>query len=226
MKNNFNNSKNMEKYKSGDILKVIVPNNEEWLVINNCYVVETTTSKATFETLVREKLEAHVGVKLNSSSNPTIIFDWYIESGFCSKDLNITLATQKEINTLLTILEQNRLQYVDTTNTLIGNLDNCKQNTEFSNTIDYYNLPNFNVGDFIRHKFSKTIYKVINIKTRGISVIYTDNNNNLLNSFIPITQLTNFSRVDFDDIDSFSSLNRSKDDFIITINEYKKYLTI
>ena len=81
----------MEKYKPGDILKVIVPNypnNEEWLVITNCYTVDTTICKSNFETLVREKLEAHVGVKLNSSSNPTIVLDWYIESSFSSKDLN------------------------------------------------------------------------------------------------------------------------------------------
>lgn len=220
----------MEKYKPGDILKVIIPNypnNEEWLVLTNCYTIDTTTSKSTYETLVREKLEAHVGVKLNPSSNPTIIFDWYIDTNFYSNSyLNITVATQEEIHTLFTVLEQNKLQYVDATNTLIGNIDNCKQNVEFNNTVDYYKLPNFNVGDFIRHKLSKTIYKVINITTRSISVMYTDNNNNLLNSFIPITQLTNFSRIDFDNIDSFSSLNQSKTNFINTVNEYKKYLTV
>jgi hypothetical protein len=219
----------MEKYKSGDILKVIVsnyPNNEEWLVITNCYTIDTTVSKSTYETLVREKLEAHVGIKLNSSSNPTIILDWYIESGFSFKDLNITFATQEEKNTLLTVLEQNKLQYIDETNTLIGNLDNCKQIIEFNNTIDYFELPNINIGDFIVRNYSKTIYKVINITTRGISVIYNDNKNNLLNLFIPIPQLTNFKYIDFDKIDSFSSLNKSKDKFIITVNEYKKYLTI
>lgn len=219
----------MEKYKPGDILKVIVsnyPNNEEWLVITNCYVIETTTSKATFETMVREKLEAHVGVKLNSSSNPTIILDWYIESSFSFQDLNITFATQEEKNTLLTVLEQNKLQYIDETNTLIGNLANCKQIIEFNNTIDYFELPNINIGDFIVRNYSKTIYKVINITTRGISVIYNDNKNNLLNLFIPIPQLTNFKYIDFDKIDSFSSLNQSKTNFTNTVNEYKKYLTI
>lgn len=219
----------MEKYKPGDILKVIVsnyPNNEEWLVITNSYTIDTKTNTYTFETMVREKLEAHVGIKLNSSSNPTIILDWYIDSSFSSKDLNITFATQEEKNTLLTVLEQNKLQYIDTTNTLIGNLDNGKQDTEFNNTIDYHELPNINIGDFIRRKFSKTIYKVINITTRGISVIYTDNKNNLLNLFIPTTQLTNFSRINFDNIDSFSSLNQSKANFTNTVNEYKKYLTI
>lgn len=219
----------MEKYKSGDILKVIVPNypnNEEWLVITNCYTVDTTTSKQTYETLVREKLEAHVGVKLNSTSNTTIIFDWYIDTNFYSNDLNISFATQEEKNTLLTILEQNNLQYIDATNTLIGNLDNCKKIIEFNSTIDYYNLPDISVGDYIVRKYSKTIYKVINITTRGVSVMYTDNNNNLLNSFIPIAQLTNFDRVDYNYIDSFSSLNRSFDNFTNTVNEYKKYLTI
>jgi len=219
----------MEKYKSGDILKVIVsnyPNNEEWLVITNCYTVDTTTSKSTYETLVREKLEAHVGIKLNSSSNPTIILDWYIESSFSSKDLNITFATQEEKNTLLTVLEQNKLQYIDEINTLIGNLDNCKKIIEFNNTIDYYELPNINIGDFIVRNYSKTIYKVINITTRGISVIYSDNKNNLLNLFIPIPQLKNFKYINFDNIDSFSSLNQSKTNFINTVNEYKKYLTI
>lgn len=219
----------MEKYKPGDILKVIVsnyPNNEEWLVITNSYTVDTTTSKSTYETLVREKLEAHVGIKLNSSSNPTIILDWYIESSFSFQDLNITFATQEEKNTLLTVLEQNKLQYIDETNTLIGNLDNCKKIIEFNNTIDYFELPNINIGDFIRRNYSKTVYKVINITTRGIFVIYSDNKNNLIKSFIPTTQLTNFKYIDFDKIDSFSSLNQSKTNFINTVNEYKKYLTI
>lgn len=219
----------MEKYKPGDILKVIVsnyPNNEEWLVITNSYTIDTTTSKSTYEILVREKLEAHVGIKLNSSSNPTIILDWYIESSFSYKDLNITFATQEEKNTLLTVLEQNKLQYIDETNTLIGNLDNCKQIIEFNNTIDYFELPNINIGDFIVRNYSKIIYKVINITTRGISVIYPDNKNNLLNLFIPIPQLTNFKYIDLDNIDSFSSLNQSKTNFINTVNEYKKYLTI
>lgn len=219
----------MEKYKPGDILKVIVsnyPNNEEWLVITDCYTVDTTTSKSTYEILVREKLEAHVGIKLNSSSNPTIILDWYIESSFSFQDLNITFATQEEKNTLLTVLEQNKLQYIDETNTLIENLDNCKQIIEFNNTIDYFELPNINIGDFIVRNYSKTIYKVINITTRGISVIYNDNKNNLLNLFIPIPQLTNFKYIDFDKIDSFSSLNQSKTNFTNTVNEYKKYLTI
>lgn len=219
----------MEKYKPGDILKVIVPNysnNEEWLVITNCYTIDTKTNKYTLETMVREKLEAHVGIKLNSSSNPTIILDWYIDSSFSSKDLNITFATQEETHTLFTILEQNKLQYIDETNTLIGNLDNCKQNIELNNTINYSELPNISVGDFIKLKYSKNIYKVTNITTRGIFVMHSDNKNNLLNSFIPITQLTNFSRVNFDKVDSFSSLNQSKDDFIRIVNEYKKYLTI
>lgn len=219
----------MEKYKAGDILKIIIPNypnNEEWLVITDCYTVDTTTSKSTYEILVREKLEAHVGIKLNSSSNPTIVLDWYTESNFSSSDLNITFATQEEKNTLLTVLEQNKLQYIDETNTLIGNLDNCKKIIEFNNTIDYFELPNINIGDFIVRKYSKTIYKVINITTRGISVIYNDNKNNLLKLFIPIPQLTNFKYIDFDKIDSFSSLNQSKTNFINTVNEYKKYLTI
>ena len=93
----------MEKYKSGDVLKVIIPNypnDEEWLVITNCYTIDTNTNKYTLDTMVREKLEAHVGIKLNSSSNPTIILDWYIESSFSSKELNITFATQEEKNTL------------------------------------------------------------------------------------------------------------------------------
>lgn len=220
----------MEKYKSGDILKVIVPNypnNEEWLVLTNYYTIETTISKSTYETLIREKLEAHVGIKLNSSSSPTIVFDWYIDTNFYSNSyLNITVATQEERNTLFTILEQNKLQYIDETNTLIGNTDNCKQNIELNNTINYRELPNINVGDFIKRKNSKSIYKVTNITTRGISVIYNDNKNNLLNFFIPTTYLVNFSSVNFDYVDSFSSLNQSKDDFIKTVNEYKKYLTI
>lgn len=176
--------------------------------------------------MVREKLEAHVGVKLNSSSSPTIIFDWYIDTTFLSNDLNITFATQEEIHTLSTVLEQNKLQYINESNTLIGNLDNCKKFIEFNNTIDYYELPNINIGDFIVRNYSKTIYKVINITTRGISVIYTDNKNNLLNLFIPLTQLTNFKYIDFDNIDLFSSLNQSKNNFINTVNKYKKYLTI
>lgn len=219
----------MEKYKSGDVLKVIIPNypnDEEWLVITNCYTIDKQTNKYTLDTMVREKLEAHVGIKLNSSSNPTIILDWYIESSFSSTDLNITFATQEEKNTLLTVLEQNKLQYIDATNTLIGNLDNCKQIIEFNNTIDYFELPNINIGDFIVRNYSKTIYKVINITTRGIFVIYNDNKNNLINLFIPTTQLTNFKYIDFDKIDSFSSLNQSKTNFINTVNEYKKYLTI
>ena len=219
----------MEKYKSGDVLKVIIPNypnDEEWLVITNCYTIDTNTNKYTLDTMVREKLEAHVGIKLNSSSNPTIILDWYIESSFSSKELNITFATQEEKNTLLTVLEQNKLQYIDATNTLIGNLDNCKQIIEYNNIIDCYDLPNINIGDFIVRNYSKTIYKVINITTRGISVIYTDNKNNLLNLFIHITQLKNFKYINFDNIDSFSSLNQSKDNFINIVNEYKKYLTI
>ena len=188
----------MEKYKSGDVLKVIIPNypnDEEWLVITNCYTIDTNTNKYTLDTMVREKLEAHVGIKLNSSSNPTIILDWYIESSFSSKELNITFATQEEKNTLLTVLEQNKLQYIDATNTLIGNLDNCKQIIEYNNIIDCYDLPNINIGDFIVRNYSKTIYKVINITTRGISVIYTDNKNNLLNLFIHITQLKNFKYI-------------------------------
>lgn len=219
----------MEKYKSGDVLKVIVPNypnDDEWLVLTDCYTIDTKTNTYNLETMVREKLEAHVGIKLNSSSNPTIVFNWYTDSSFSSFDLNITVATQEERNTLFTILEQNKLQYIDSNNTLIGNIDNCKQNIEINSTINYRELPNINVGDFIKRKYSKNIYKVTNITTRGISVIYNDNKNNLLNSFIPITHLVNFSSINFDYVDSFSSLNQSKDDFIRTANEYKKYLTI
>lgn len=219
----------MEKYKPGDILKVIIPNypnNEEWLVLTNCYTIDTKTNTYTLETMVREKLEAHVGIKLNLSSNPTIVFDWYTDSSFSSKDLNITVATQEERNTLFTILEQNKLQYIDMNNTLIGNIDNCKQNIELNNTINYSELPNISVGDFIKRKYSKNIYKVTNITTHGIFVIYNDNKNNLLNSFIPTTHLINFSRINFDYVDSFSSLNQSKTNFINTVNEYKKYLTV
>lgn len=219
----------MEKYKSGDVLKVIIPNypnDDEWLVLTDCYTIDTKTNIYNLETMVREKLEAHVGIKLNSSSNPTIVFDWYTDSSFSSTDLNITVATPEERNALFTILEQNKLQYIDANNTLIGNIDNCKQNIELNNTINYRELPNINVGDFIKRKYSKNIYKVINITTRGISVIYNDNKNNLLNFFIPVTHLVNFSSINFDYVDSFSSLNQSKDDFIRTVNEYKKYLTI